>query len=133
MGHVDMTTLRVGATYSRKQLADMWGYEGYRAFARGVFTPSRQPIMLLFISHEHDEEQTQNRNSFDGTTLSMDGEINHANDRRIVNSKTAGDEIHLFYREARRAPFTYHGQFVVRESLLKVGDNPSHFELVKLV
>jgi hypothetical protein len=117
--------------YSRRQLAEMWGYAGYRAFARGVFTPSAQPFILLFISREHGEGQTQYSNSFDGITLRMDGETNHANDKRIEDSRKVGDEIHLFYREARRDPFHYHGQFVVQESHLKVGDTPSRFVLVR--
>lgn len=36
----DASQLETGRLYSRPRLAELWGYKGYQAFARGVFTPS---------------------------------------------------------------------------------------------
>src|SRR6266480_3835381 len=106
---VTFEQLTVGQSYSRPQLAELWGYKKYNAIARGVVTPRGSNTILLFITVEKQSHLTQYRDSLDGTNLVMEGEKNHGGDQRIINAATSGDEIHLFYRKRHHEDFTYYG------------------------
>src|SRR5437773_790470 len=95
---VKFEQLEIGQSYSRPELAKLWGYQSYNALARGVITPTSSNKIVLFITKEKQSHLTQYQDSLDGTNLSIEGEKNHAADSRIINAATAGDEIHLFYR-----------------------------------
>jgi putative restriction endonuclease len=107
---VSFDRLTIGSAYNRNQLATLWGYKDYHAIARGCVTPAGSPILIFFITRERQEWDTPYQNALDGDVLRMDGEDRKASDRRIVAAKHSGDEIHLFYRELHRAPFTYYGR-----------------------
>ena len=64
---------------------------------------------------------------FEGDVLHIEGETNHANDRRIVNANSAGEEINLFYRDIHHSQFTYFGLVILIQHELKIGP-PSLFE-----
>ena len=56
---------------------------------------------------------TQYNNFLDSDLLFWDGEKGHGSNDRIANASRNGEEIHLFYRDYRLTPFTYHGKVVM--------------------
>lgn len=123
---IDFSRIKVGTVYDRPQLAKLWGYKSYEAISRGVVTPRNSKYIILFITKEKQAFLPQYKDALAGDSLEIDGENNHAADNRIVNSASAGDEIHLFYREKHHTPFIYYGQIFLASHQLKT-DNPSHF------
>lgn len=118
--------LQVGGGYDRKVLARLWGLAGFQAIGRGVFTPRSEAQIFLFVTRERLGWMTPYKNFLDGDLLFWDGEKGHGSDERIVNASRNGEEIHLFYRDNRLLPFTYHGKIVmVRCS--RLSDRPSEF------
>lgn len=117
--------LLIGKQYDRKQLSALWGYEDFHAIGRGIFTPSNQNRIILFVTEKQQPSLTQYDNRFDGEFLWMDGEEGHRNDGRLADSLQS-DEVHLFYRSQNRLPFTYYGQVFLVESEIKK-DSPSRF------
>jgi 5-methylcytosine-specific restriction protein A len=116
----------VGEEYGRKELAEIWGYRDWHAIGRGVVTPAGDNKVILFVTHEKQETLTQYQDHFEGDRLRMEGETNHANDARLVNAGTAGDEIHLFYHERHHLDFTYFGRVTLAEHTI-LEDVPSKF------
>lgn len=41
-----------GRSYSRHQLAELWGYAGWEALARGVVTPRADNKIILFVNQK---------------------------------------------------------------------------------
>jgi 5-methylcytosine-specific restriction protein A len=119
--------LAVGKSYTRPQLAEMWGYGGYEAIARGAVTPAGTPYIILFITKEKQSFLPQYQDKLYGERLIIEGETNHAADRRLVEAASRKDEIHLFYRERHHEPFEYKGQIFLIAHELRA-DTPSHFE-----
>lgn len=107
---VSFERLAPGGVYDRNQLATLWGYKGYQAIARGCVTPAGSRFIIFFITRERQEWDTQYQNALEGDVLRMDGEESKKSDARILAAEQSGDEIHLFYRELHRAPFTYYGR-----------------------
>ena len=126
---VDFNAIHVGEKYSRKILAEIWGHKSFHAIARGVFTPSGQDTIVLFITKFKQESTTQYKDDFDGQQLSMDGEENHKNDERLANSLN-NDQVHLFYRERHHSDFEYCGEVFLKEAIIKTGELPSRFVFV---
>lgn len=124
---VDMRSLTIGQEYERPDLAKLWDYEGYQAIARGVVTPSGDNKIVLFITQFNQESLTQYENNIDGDYLNIEGEINHANDERIINSQKSADLTYLFYREKDHQPFTFHG-LVELEEFQRNTKSPSKFK-----
>jgi 5-methylcytosine-specific restriction enzyme A len=121
--------LVIGSTYSRPQLARLWGYESYEALSRGVVTPKGTPYIILFITRDKQSFLHQYQDVLLGSTLMIEGERNHASDRRLVAAQARGDEVHLFYRERHHTDFVYKGPVhLVSHELRKEG--PSHFEFI---
>jgi hypothetical protein len=118
--------LEVGKGYDRKVLAQLWGLGGFQAIGRGVFTPKGERQIFLFVTRERLGWMTPYNNFLDGDLLFWDGEKGHGSDDRIVNASRNGDEIHLFYRDHRLTPFTYHGK-VVMIRCNRFSDRPSEF------
>lgn len=118
--------IKVGEEYDRPKLAEIWGYAGWQALGRGIVTPSNEKTIVLFVTKTNQAALAQYQNDFDGERLFMEGEENHANDRRLVGSSTTGDAIHLFYRELPYTPFKYHG-VVALERYDLLDDQPSKF------
>ncbi len=110
---VSFDKLQVGSEYSRPYLARLWGYRTYNAIARGIITPKRSNKIVLFVTHEKQAALPQYRDSFDGTTLSIEGESKGKTDARLLKTREGGDEIHIFYRRKHHQDFTYQGRAVL--------------------
>ncbi len=118
--------LEIGKGYDRKVLARLWGLAGFQAIGRGVFTPKGVGQIFLFVTRERLGWMTQYNNFLDGDLLFWDGEKGHGSDDRIAGASRDGEEIHLFYRDHRLTPFTYHGK-VVMLRCNRFTDRPSEF------
>jgi hypothetical protein len=112
-------SLEPGEVYDRPELAALWGYKDWHAIGRGIVTPAGHKAVILFVTKEKQEALTQYEDHFDGDLLHMQGETNHAADQRLVNAASAGDEIHLFYRDQHHTDFTYYGEVSLREQDLR--------------
>jgi putative restriction endonuclease len=123
---VNFQGLSVGQSYTRPQLAAIWGYKSYEAISRGVVTPRDTPYIILFITREKQSFLPQYRDALDGEQLSIEGETNHVNDYRLVEASSRRDEIHLFFRERHHESFRYKGQIRLVEYQLRT-DSPSRF------
>lgn len=118
--------LQIGKGYDRKTLAQMWRLAGFQGIGRGVFTPQGERQIFLFVTREREGWMTPYNNFLDDDLLFWDGEKGHRSDDRIANASRNGEEIHLFYRERRLTPFTYHGK-VVMIRCNRFTDRPSEF------
>jgi putative restriction endonuclease len=105
--------LEIGKGYDRKVLAQLWGLAGFQAIGRGVFTPQGVGQIFLFVTRERLGWMTPYNNFLEGDLLLWDGEKGHGSDERITSASRNGEEIHLFYRDHRLTPFTYHGKVVM--------------------
>jgi putative restriction endonuclease len=124
---VSFDSLVVGHSYSRPQLAELWGYKSYEAISRGAVTPAHTPYIILFITHQKQSFLPQYKDELSGERLVIEGETNHVADRRLVEAASRNDEIHLFYRDRHHEPFEYKGQiFLVAHELKATA--PSNFE-----
>lgn len=56
---LDFDQIQRGEKHSRPDLADIWGYESYHALARGVVTPADDHKIILFVTEEKQDFQTQ--------------------------------------------------------------------------
>jgi hypothetical protein len=119
-------SLQIGQGYDRKALAHQWGLAGFQAIGRGVFTPKGANEIFLFVTRERLGWMTPYKNFLDEDLLFWDGEKGHRSDERIANAARRGEDIHLFYRDQRHTPFTYHGRvMLVRWD--RHTDRPSEF------
>jgi 5-methylcytosine-specific restriction protein A len=120
MAMINVSALRPGQIYTRPQLATLWGYESWRAFGRGIFTPRDQRLIVLFVTRFKQVALEQYRDYFDGHLLHMEGERDdepeaNAANRRLEESRASKDVVVLFYREVHHRPFVYYGQVWLRE------------------
>jgi hypothetical protein len=106
---VDFINIRRGASYSRPQLANMWGYKGYQAIARGVVTPRNSNLIVLFVTEEKQSFQEQYQDWFNNNILEWEGPTDHFGEERMLQSNDNGDEIHVFHRLRHHSDFTYIG------------------------
>jgi putative restriction endonuclease len=127
MAIISFDSLTRGMRYSRPTLASLWNYRGYEALARGIVTPTGTRYVILFITQNKAEYQPQYRDRLVGDSLFMQGEDAHRSDYRMVNSKSNGDEIHLFYRDQHHEDFEYKGKVELVNHILKMAE-PSEFE-----
>ncbi len=123
---VDLSLLEIGDRYTRPQLAELWGYRGYQALAKGVVTPSGHNVILLFVTHIKQGFQTQFRDYISGDYLYWEGESRHGNDDRVARAHERGEEIHLFYRDIHHSAFQYRGPLELRR-FIPHRDRPSEF------
>jgi hypothetical protein len=96
---VHCDTLLLGQTYSRPELAALWGYRDWHAVGRGVVTPRGQDVVVLFITKEKQAALEQYADEFDGELLRMEGEVGHATDQRLAQSP-GGDRVYLSIESA---------------------------------
>lgn len=123
---VSFNSISVGSTYSRNELADLWGYAGYQALARGVVTPRNDYKMILFVTAEKQESLEQYQDELNGKILKWEGPNDHFAENRMINAAENGEEIHLFYRDRHHSDFTYYGQIDLEK--FQLFDNyPSKF------
>jgi putative restriction endonuclease len=118
--------IRIGSQYDRDYLAEKLGYKTRQAISRGVVTPNKKNIIILFVTKEKASDATQYVDYIDGDFLFWEGETSHTNDQRIINSKNHNDVIHLFYREIHHRPFIYKGTIELVSSQIK-NNEPSSF------
>lgn len=118
--------IRVGEAYSRKALADLWGYASYYAIARGVVTPRGTDKIILFVTEDKPSWQPQYHDHLRGDELSWEGPTDHFAEQRIVDAAEVGDEIHLFYRKRRHLGFRYLGQVTLASHRIHA-TRPSEF------
>jgi len=123
---VSFNEIVVGKEYERRELAELWGYDGFQAIAKGVVTPRETPFIVLFITKEKQSFLTQYQDDFSDGVLEIEGETSHTADNRIVTAERNGDQIHLFYRERHHSPFIYHGQLYLTDYTL-LTESPSQF------
>jgi putative restriction endonuclease len=127
---VSFARLTKGLSYSRQDLARLWGYQGYQALARGFVTPGGDNKIILFITEDEGQQHTVQKysNHFDGRILVMDGPEDHFAEQRVLAAGYTNDEIHLFYREEHSDDFTYVGEVRLVTSQINKG-KPSRFTL----
>jgi hypothetical protein len=118
--------LEIGEGYDRKVLASLWSLGGFQAIGRGVFTPKGVNQIFLFVTRERLGWMTPYNNFLENDLLFWDGEKGHGTDERIAAASRNGEEIHLFYRDDRRTPFTYYGK-VILIRYNRFTDRPSEF------
>ena len=123
---VDLSGIELGRKYTRPQLAELWGYAGYQAIAKGVVTPARSGLIILFVTREKQEALTQYEDFINGDHLYWEGEEKHGSDQRIADAHRTGEEIHLFYRDIHHSPFQYRGRAELTQ-FRKRTDKPSEF------
>ena len=56
---VSFSEIKIGQTYTRPKLAELWGYAGYQALARGVVTPKDDNKIILFVTEQKQDFQEQ--------------------------------------------------------------------------
>lgn len=118
--------ISIGASYSRPDLADIWGYASFHAIARGVVTPTGTNKIILFVTEEKQSDHEQYEDRMDNGRLSWEGPTDHFAERRMVNTAKTGDEIHLFHRFRHHSDFVYIGQLELL-SYVAHANNPSSF------
>lgn len=126
MPDVTFAPVRLHHTYSRNTLAELWGYAGYQALARGVVTPRDSKLIILFVTREKQESAEQYEDHLDGSLLHWEGPTDHFAEDRIANSPRSGEEVHLFYRDRHHSDFTYYGR-LQPEQITRHTDRPSRF------
>lgn len=119
---VNFNSLKFGQSYERILLAKLWGYQSFHAISKGVVTPVNTNYIIFFVTKDKQEALTQYNDYIDGNMLFWEGEEKHSSDKRVIEAKRNGNEIHLFYREIHHTPFVYFGQisltdYQVRENL----------------
>lgn len=119
-------TLNVGKAYERPELAQLWGLAGFQAISRGVYTPTGQRTIFLFVTRVKQDCLTQYRDFLDGDLLFWEGEKGHGSDTRIATASSRGENMHLFYRERHHSPFIYYGKIVLT-NWIRHDDRPSEF------
>ena len=118
--------LRIAKKYDRNELAGKWGYKSRQALSRGVVTPQREKIIILFVTKKKQSSLPQYVDYIDGDYLFWEGESRHGNDQRIIKAKENNDIIHFFYREIHHSPFVYKGIIELIKSEIKY-QKPSNF------
>jgi len=127
---VSFSTIRVGQTYSRPVLAELWGYTGYQALARGVVTPRDDNKIILFITKNKPEYIEPYEDDLVGDNLYWEGPRDHFAETRMIEASTNDDEIHVFYRDRHHSDFIYEGEFVVMSARI-FSDRPSVFAMTR--
>ena len=121
--------IMVGKTYSRKELAELWGYASMHAIARGVVTPKGDNKIILFVTREKQAGSEQYEDELSERELQWEGPTDHFAEDRMLSAAQTGDEIHLFYRERHHTDFVYYGKLdVVRHE--RHSNRPSRFIFV---
>lgn len=125
---VSFAKIRIGQSYSRPELAELWGYSGYQALARGVVTPKDDNKIILFVTFDKPEYIEQYKDELKGGVLQWEGPTDHFAEKRMENANRTDEEIHVFYREKHHSDFFYEGEFKVKSYILNA-NKPSKFIL----
>lgn len=123
---VSFAQIAVGGSYSRQELAELWGYASIHALARGVVTPKDDNKIILFVTREKQSGAEQYENELSEGALRWEGPTDHFAEERRLGPATSGDEIHLFFRERHHSDFGYYGRLEVARCD-RYTDRPSRF------
>lgn len=107
---VSLHGIEVGTFWSRKALAERWGYKGYQALARGVVTPAGDNKIILFVTRLKQPTAVNYRDDLVKETLYWQGPTDHFGEERLLASRTNNDEVHLFFRQKHHTNFEYCGR-----------------------
>lgn len=110
---VSFAQVQRGQTYTRGDLARLWGYAGTEALSRGVVTPREDNKIVLFVTLDKRIGDEQYEDELVGDVLLWEGPNDHFAEDRMLDHTHSGDEVHLFYRIRHQDAFTYGGQFVL--------------------
>ena len=130
---IDVSTLKIGEVYFRKDLAELWHYKGEEALHKGIVHPKDSNIIILFTTEEKDKYSTQYEDKYSNGKLKIDGQNAHGTDDVIQNHAV---KIYSFYRKKKKdsknqsVPFVYQGEAVLikEESIIRPkGDDHSKF------
>jgi hypothetical protein len=124
---VTFEKIKVGSTYSRNDLAILWGYKSFHAIARGIVTPQGDNKIVVFITEEKQASARQYVDNLRGNVLETEGPDDHFAEERIANAATTGEEVHLFHRDRHHTDFTYKGRMKLIKLQPRTGI-PSHFK-----
>lgn len=125
---VDFGKIKVGAKYSRPDLSEIWGYNGYQAIARGVVAPKGTNYIILFVTEEKQAFQEQYADKLDGNILNWEGPTDHFAENRMVKASETEDQIHVFHRQKHHSDFTYLDTAII-ENYSLFTSKPSKFIL----
>jgi putative restriction endonuclease len=106
---LDFSGIQIGKKYDRPWLADEWRFGGHEAISKGVFCPKGGGQIILFVTWIKQKSLEQYNDYISGEYLFWEGETGHGNDPRIINARSRGEAIHLFFREIHHSPFEYKG------------------------
>ncbi len=123
---VSFAQVLIGNSYSRHELAELWGYVSIHAIARGVVTPKNDNKIILFVTREKQVGAEQYEDELSGKELRWEGPTDHFAEERLLASTQTGDEIHLFYRDRHHMDFVYYGKLEVI-GCDRHADRPSKF------
>lgn len=123
---ISFSRINQGATYSRHELAALWGYSSYHAIARGVVTPRHDNKIVLFVTEEKQASAEQYADRLEKDILNWEGPTDHFAEDRMLKVVSSGDELHLFHRQRHRSDFTYCGRLAV-VSYVRHAIRPSRF------
>ena len=123
---ISFAKISKAASYSRQQLAELWGYSSFHAIARGVVTPRGDSKIVLFVTEKKQSSAEQYADRLIENTLEWEGPTDHFAEGRMLNAASSGEEIHLFHRERHHSDFTYCGQLAVVSQALHT-NRPSNF------
>ena len=107
---VSFKKLRVGASYSRNELAELWGYTSYHAIARGIVTPKDDDKIIIFITEIKQDSLRQYVDRLEDDILETEGPDDHFAEDRSALAESTGEEIHLLHRLVHHTDFTYKGR-----------------------
>jgi hypothetical protein len=94
---VTFASINKGLTYSRHELAALWGYASFHALARGVVTPRDDNKIVLFVTEEKQSSAEQYADRLVGGALEWEGPTDHFAEDRMLKATSTGDQIHLFH------------------------------------
>jgi putative restriction endonuclease len=123
---VSFAHIPVGSAWDRNQLAALWGYKTFHAFARGVFTPSGDNKIILFVTEDKQASLTNYKDVLKGDILEWEGPTAHQAEQRMLLAKSNGETIHLLHRKRHHADFIYRGEISILSTELRT-DSPSKF------
>lgn len=110
---VSFENITVGSSWTRPELAHLWGYKAYQALARGVVTPAGTKQIILFVTEEKQASATNYQDVLKEDILEWEGPNDHYAENRMVAAKLNGETIHLFHRQRHHTPFEYQGELAV--------------------
>lgn len=124
--------LIVGELYSRRDLARKFRITD-ASRNNGIFKPRQFKSVWLFVTEKKPSWQTQYRDRLRAADLYMDGQTSGRTDKLIMNHRSQGLELLLFYRkwkqQYRDFAFKYQGPF---RYVSHSKNGPKHFHLSRL-